>query len=69
MGSSLLFHASTFPRGGHFCAPLSELCQETVARLMRNETDPDLVAGFTRALCVSNQRKHPFVSLRTRKAG
>uniref|UniRef100_A0A672IWA0 Reticulon 4 receptor-like 2b n=1 Tax=Salarias fasciatus TaxID=181472 RepID=A0A672IWA0_SALFA len=38
-----------FSCGGHFCARLSELCQETAKLFTITETDLVLVTGFTRA--------------------
>lgn len=67
-GNLIIISCMYFSRGGHFCASLSELCQEAAAILIRTETDPGRVAGFTRALCTS-QLKHPFERMRTRKPG
>lgn len=49
------------------CVPLSELCQDAAVILIRTETDPGLVAGFTHTLCVANG--NILNCLRTRKPG
>lgn len=56
-----------FPPRPLLCA-VTRAVPRSAAILIRTETDPGLVAGFTRALCTS-QRKHPSDRMRSRTPG